>query len=118
MKKLSTKLHGRLDYLTGILLLALPWILGFNDVPKATWTVIFVGSMIIMMSMFTNYESGLVRTISMSTHLNVDIVTGLVFAASPWLLGFADQVYLPHLILGLYETLTSLATSRHPQTAA
>ena len=112
MKILSTKVHGILDYLTGILLIALPWILGFNDVPAATWTVIFIGTMIITMSFFTNYESGVVKSIPMAMHLNIDIITGLLFAASPWLLGFADQVYLPHVILGLFDTVAALTTSR------
>jgi len=48
----------------------------------------------------------------MAMHLNIDIITGLLFAASPWLLGFADQVYLPHVILGLFETVAALTTSR------
>ena len=112
MKIISTKLHSRIDYLTSILFIAMPWILGFNDVLPATWTLIAVGSMSIMMSLFTNYEGGMVRSIPMSIHLNVDIVTGLFLAASPWILGFADQVYLPHLLLGLFETAAGLMTSR------
>jgi hypothetical protein len=108
MKILSTRVHGILDYLTGVLLIALPWILGFNDVPAATWTVIFVGAMIITLSLFTNYESGIVRSIPMAAHLNIDIIT-------PWLFGFADQVYLPHLVMGIFETAAALITSRHAQ---
>jgi hypothetical protein len=117
MKIISTKTHGILDYMTAVLLIALPWILGFNDVPTATWILILVGAMIIMLSLFTNYESGIIRSIPMRTHLTVDIVTGLLLAASPWLLGFSDQVYIPHLIAGLFETTTSLATSREPKVA-
>ena len=113
MQVITTKFHGKLDYLTGVLLIALPWILGFNDVPVATWAVIFVGVAIIMMSLFTDYESGIVKAISMATHLNIDIVTGLLLAASPWIFGFADQVFLPHLIAGLYETIVALMTSRN-----
>jgi len=112
MKILSTKVHGILDYMTGLLLIALPWIAGFNNVVDATWTVIFVGAMIIMMSLFTDYETGMIRSLPMSIHLNIDIVTGLLLAASPWILGFADQVYLPHLIFGLFETVASLVTTR------
>jgi hypothetical protein len=74
--------------------------------------MIFLGTMIIMMSLFTDYESGIVRSLPVSAHLNIDIGTGLVFAASPWLFGFADQVYLPHLIMGLFQTIASLLTSR------
>jgi len=112
MKIISTKLHSRLDYSTGILFIAMPWILNFNEVLPATWTLIAVGSMAILMSLFTDYEGGIVRSIPMAAHLNIDVVTGLFLAASPWILGFADQVYLPHLLLGLFETAAGLMTRR------
>ena len=112
MKIISTKLHSKLDYLTGILFIAMPWILNFNEVLPATWTLIAVGSMAILMSLFTDYEGGMIRSIPMAVHLNVDVVTGLLLAASPWILGFADQVYLPHLLLGLFETAAGLMTVR------
>lgn len=117
MKIISTKLHSWLDYTTSILFIAMPWILNFSDVLPATWTLIAVGSLSILMSLFTNYEGGLVRSIPMAMHLNVDIVTGLFLAASPWILGFADQVYLPHLLLGLFETAAGLMTTRVAQGA-
>jgi hypothetical protein len=112
MKIISTKLHSKLDYSTGILFMAMPWIAGFSEVVPATWTLIVIGSMALLMSLFTDYEGGMVRSISMSAHLNVDIITGLFLAASPWILGFADQVYLPHLLLGLFETSAGLLTTR------
>ncbi|WP_035332968.1 SPW repeat domain-containing protein [Dyadobacter crusticola] len=112
MKIISTKFHSRLDYLTGALFIAMPWIANFEDVLPATWTLVAVGAMAILMSIFTDYEGGMVRSIPMSVHLNVDIVTGLFLAASPWIFGFADQVYLPHVILGLFETAAGLMTSR------
>ncbi|MCE7067010.1 SPW repeat protein [Dyadobacter sp. CY326] len=115
MKIISTKMHSVLDYATGILFIAMPWILGFNENVPATWTLVAVGATALLMSMFTNYEGGMVRSIPMATHLNVDIVTGLFLAASPWILGFADEVYLPHLILGLFEVVAGLMTTRVAQ---
>ncbi|MCF2446720.1 SPW repeat protein [Dyadobacter sp. CY345] len=117
MKILSTKVHGILDYLSGILLIALPWILGFDDVETASRVVLVVGVMILLMSVLTNYEAGFLKRIPMNVHLNIDIVTGLLLAASPWILGFSDQVYLPHLIMGLFETVAAAATYRQPKLA-
>ena len=115
MKIISTKMHAMLDYTTGILFIAMPWILKFNDNLPATWVLIAVGTVAILMSLFTDYEGGMVRSIPMAVHLNIDIVTGLFLAASPWILGFADQVFLPHLILGLFETGAGLMTRRVAQ---
>ena len=36
-------------------------------------------------------------------------LAGILFL-SPWLFGFSDRVYLPHLIVGLFEIGTSLMT--------
>jgi hypothetical protein len=112
MKIINTKMHSVLDYTTSILFIAMPWIAGFNDILPATWTLIAVGAMAILMSLFTDYEGGMVRSIPMAMHLNIDVVTGLFLAASPWILGFADEVYLPHLLLGLFETAAGLMTTR------
>ncbi|MCF0063268.1 SPW repeat protein [Dyadobacter chenwenxiniae] len=115
MNVISTKLHSRIDYTTSILFIAMPWILGFNDVLPATWTLIAVGCMSILMSLFMDYEGGMVRSLPMAAHLNIDIATGLFLAASPWILGFADEVYLPHLLLGLFEVAAGLMTRRVAQ---
>jgi hypothetical protein len=33
----------------------------------------------------------------------MDVAAGLFLAASPWLLGFAEVVFWPHLLVGLFE---------------
>jgi hypothetical protein len=62
----------------------------------------------------TNYEFGLSKSISMRTHLMLDLMSGILLAASPWLFGFSDYVYLPHLLVGLFEIAASLMTVRTP----
>ncbi|WP_374164157.1 SPW repeat protein [Arcticibacter sp. MXS-1] len=117
MRFISTRFHGVLDYLMGIFLLAAPWLLNFNDGGAAQYVPMIVGAMIILLSFFTNYEADLSKTISMSTHLTMDILAGIVLAASPWLFGFASEVYLPHLILGIMEIGAGLFTARTPHTS-
>lgn len=103
MKMLSTKAHGVLDYLVGILLIVAPWLLGFARGGAETWGPVILGAGAIVYSLLTNYELGVFRTISMRTHLTLDFISGVFLAASPWIFGFNDYVYLPHLILGLFE---------------
>lgn len=50
----------------------------------------------------------------MPTHLTVDIIAGIFLAASPLLFRFADQVYLPHLIVGLLSIGSGLFTETTP----
>ena len=114
MRVISTKAHGVLDYMMGLLLIAAPWLFGFANGGAEQWVPVVLGAGAILYSLLTNYEMGAVKTISMSTHLTVDLMSGILLAASPWIFGFADTVYLPHLILGIAEIGASLMTQKHP----
>lgn len=115
MRFISRKFHAVLDYMSGILLIASPWLFNFEDVDAAKWVAIIVGAMILLMSFMTDYEGGGKKVISMSTHLTVDVITGIFLAASPWLFNFDEMVYLPHLILGILEIGAGLFTVRESQ---
>lgn len=56
----------------------------------------------------------------MSTHLTLDLLSGLLLAASPWLFGFSEFVYVPHLVLGVLEIGAALMTktTAYPQRAS
>jgi hypothetical protein len=116
MRFISTKAHGVMDYLVGILLIASPWLLNFTRGGAETWVPVILGAGAIVYSLLTDYELGVSRTISMRTHLTLDLLSGIFLAASPWLFGFSEYVYLPHLILGLLEIGASLATEKTPVT--
>ena len=119
MRFLPTKIHGVLDYMTGLLLIAAPWLLGFADQGPATWVPVVLGIGAILYSLVTNYELGAIKMLSMPTHLWLDCLSGAFLAASPWIFGFSDWVYLPHLLLGIFEIVASLVTQTtpHPHTA-
>lgn len=116
MRFIPTKVHGALDYLVGLLLIASPWIFDFAYGGAETWIPVALGAAAIVYSLFTDYEWGLSRKLSMPAHLTLDLLSGVLLAASPWLFGFADTVYKPHLILGILEIGASLLSSKHPST--
>lgn len=115
MRFIPTRVHGILDYLMGIVLLGAPWFLGFNSPGADTYLPVLLGILAISYSLFTDYEFGAVKVLSMQTHLWFDLASGVLLAASPWLFDFADHVYLPHLVLGLVEIAASLLTERKPK---
>ena len=45
-------------------------------------------------------------------HLMLDVGSGILLTASPWLFGFADRVWIPHVVFGLFEIAPSLMTRR------
>jgi len=115
MKIISRKFHAMMDYIVGILLIAAPWIFGFSDIQAAKWVAIIIGLMVLLMSMVTDYEGGGKKMLSMGTHLTMDVIAGIFLAASPWIFGFSDEVYLPHLIVGILEIGAGLMTERTSQ---
>lgn len=114
MKVISTRTHGMLDYLMGSILILSPWLFNFANGEAAMWIPIILGAAVITYSLFTDYELGAVRTISMKTHLWFDGIGGIFLALSPWLFNFNELVFLPHLIFGLLEVIAASMTDPVP----
>ncbi len=112
MELIPTKVHGVLDYTSGALFLAAPWLLNFSDNKVATSVAVGTGAAVLGLSAFTDYEAGVSRQIPMQTHLTIDTVTGAMVAASPWLFGFAKRTTWPHLVFGLLEVGAGLLTQK------
>ena len=110
MRFVSTRTHGIIDYIAGIVILASPWIFGFADETAAQWVPVVVGVLLLGSALMTDYEFGVVTLIPVPVHLGLDILAGLLLAVSPWLLGFSDRVWWPHLLLGAFEVMASLIT--------
>jgi hypothetical protein len=117
MKILSTRVHGVIDYVMSFLVMVSPWILGFARGGVETWVPVIMGAMGLIYSACTNYELGVVRKLSMRTHLMLDYVSGALLAASPWLFGFSEYVSLPHLIMGIMEIVAAMVTDPVPATS-
>lgn len=109
---ISTRIHGYMDYMMGLLLLLLPV---FGNFPSSANTLLVIlGAGTIMYSLITNYETSLLNILSMKTHLMIDLMAGILLVVSPWLFGFADEIIWPFLVLGAIEIGASLMTSRQP----
>ncbi|MEX0772148.1 MAG: SPW repeat protein [Balneolales bacterium] len=123
MRIIPTRTHGIIDYIFGVVLILAPWVLDFAAGGAETWVPVIIGAVVILSSMFTDYEMGVSRQISMDTHLTLDAIIGIVLAISPWLFGFAAMIWVPHLVLGAAAFLVSLMTEkvsspeRRPRTA-
>ena len=114
MRIINTRGHGILDYLVALLLIGAPWIFGFARNGAETWVPVVLGVSAILYSLLTNYELGAARMLSMRTHLGLDVASGLLLALSPWIFGFNDYVFVPHLVLGLLEISAAMMTDPSP----
>ena len=110
MRFISSKVHGAMDYIVGVLLIAAPWLFGFYRGGAESMVPILLGAGVLLYSLLTRYELGLLKVIPFSTHLVLDILGGLFLLVSPWLFGFSNYVAAPHVAVGLIEIGTALMT--------
>lgn len=113
---IPTRVHGVLDYVVGGLLIVVGAVFYGTD-NAAGLTPIILGAGTILYSLATAYELGIVKLIPMPVHLGLDFVAGVVLAASPWLLDYADIGWVPHVLVGLMEVGIVLLSQRVPGTA-
>jgi SPW repeat len=118
MRILPTKIHGALDYLVGIALILAPTIFGFSAMGGAeVWIPRALGVVLIVYSVFTNYEWGVIKVLDMRYHLVVDLLASLFLAASPFIFGFSGETsshWLPHVVVGLVVVLVVLVSQTAP----
>jgi hypothetical protein len=120
MRFIPTRVHGPIDYVVGVALIAAPWIFQFSEHRAATIVPIVLGIGLILYSLATDYELGVFRVLPMSMHNLFDVIAGAVLAASPWIFGFSDNtanVWVPHLIVGIAAIILGLTTEQRPREA-
>jgi hypothetical protein len=110
MNVLSTRIHGILDYVVALLMVSTPWLMGYEQGSSEQWLIISIGCIAMLYSFCTDYEFGFLEEIEVRTHLLLDFLIGVLLISSPWLFGFYDKVYLPYVILGAVEIISTCLT--------
>jgi SPW repeat-containing protein len=118
---LPTRVHGALDYVVGLALILAPNIFQFTDVGGPAVVIPrLLGIVLIVYSVFTRYEWGLVKVIGMGYHLMADFAAALLLAASPFLFGFSNQklnAWLPHVVVGVAVILVVIVSKTQTDTS-
>lgn len=115
MQTIEAKTHACIDYSVGIILIAAAYLLNFQaeKLPNTVLYAVGIGSL--LYSVLTNYELGLLKIIPINIHFMLDTISGMFLATSPWLLGFSELVFLPHLLLGIITIGAAIITSTKPK---
>ncbi|MBC3538545.1 hypothetical protein ACFSC6_17580 [Rufibacter sediminis] len=116
MRIIPTSIHGIMDYLIAVLLIAAPWLLGFYRGGIESFIHIGAGMIILIQALLTRNETGAVKMIPMPAHIMSDLAIGLLLALSPWLFFFHDYIWEPHFIVGLLITGQAILTKMTPAT--
>jgi hypothetical protein len=109
MQVTPKSLHGLIDYAVGALLLVGPWLFGIADHGTARTVTMAFGAAIIINSLCTDHDFGVLRRLSMTSHLLIDAACGGLLIAAPWVGGFADRSWIPHLVIGTVVAARSVA---------
>jgi hypothetical protein len=109
---LPLKAHAALEPIVAIVLIAAPWIFGFDDVGSATAVSIAVGVIMLISGMSTRWRFSLVKLIPLRTHFLTDLALGAVLIVAPFVLGDSDRGDATRflVIVGVLELLTALST--------
>lgn len=106
MRLVPTETHALADYLSGALLIVIPFIL---DWPRGlTIPLVFMGLAIIIYSAITDYEFGLWPVLGLRAHLLIDAGVGFTLLIVPLLFG-VDTLW-PLLAVGAILTVLPMTT--------
>jgi len=108
--------HGVLDYLLAGLLIAAPFLLGF-DADAATALSIAAGVAVLMLGAFTAWTTGIVKSIPPVAHAMLDYIIAALLIALPFLAGFSDDggAAAFFVIVGVAGLLLTIATRFTPE---
>jgi hypothetical protein len=118
LRTIPTRQHGTLDYVLGVILVALPYLGGFANRRGAEWIPVLVGLALISYSLFTNYERGMMRVIPLGVHLRLDLGAGLILVAAGIIVSPGIGSALAMIVLGALLAALSQVTAAGADDAA
>jgi hypothetical protein len=103
--------HGLVEYAVGVLLIAAPFVFGF-DSDTATGISIAAGVVVLIVNGSTAMSTGLVKSIPVQAHVMLDYVLAILLIASPFVFAFDDDGTATafFLVLGIVQLLLTIAT--------
>ena len=107
--------HGLLEYAAGALLIAAPFLLGF-DSDSAVAVSIVVGVAVIVTAAISDNPTGLVHQIPRTIHAGLDYGLAALLVAGPFLFGFSDEgpPTAFFIALGVVHLLVTIGTRFKP----
>lgn len=103
--------HGALEYLVGLLLIAAPFLFGFES-SLAIGISVATGVVVLGIAAATRGPTGLVNSIPVPVHVTLDFLLAAFFIAAPFVFGFSGEAAPRNLflLLGVVHLLVSIGT--------
>ena len=109
---LPLRAHQAIEPVAALLLIAAPWIFGFDDNDTATTISVIAGVVVLLTGMSTRWRMSLVKLIPLRTHFMMDVALAIALIAAPFIGGFSDDGGATRffVIAGVLELGTALMT--------
>ena len=99
MKFINPSMHGALDYIAALALIAIPFLLGFEGL--ALWLSVAGGAGLIVYSLITDYALSVAKVLPFNLHIIFDSLAAVTFIAAPFVFGFTGIVQIYYIVMGL-----------------
>ena len=108
---ISRFVHGVVEYLAGVLLIAAPFLLAFDD-GAATAVSIVAGVIALIVAASTEGATSMIDSIPISVHVLLDYVLAGALLAAPFLFAFSDETAPTafFIVLGVAHLLITIGT--------
>jgi hypothetical protein len=109
---INTKLHGILDYSLAFTLY-LPWIVDYERSASDSWLFSSMGTILLLYSLFTDYEFSLIKLLPIKVHLVLDVLIGVILMFSPMIFNLRNYFYFwPSIIGASFILLVTFSSAR------
>ena len=112
---ISRFLHGAIEYVAGVLLIAAPFLFSF-DSNAAVAVAIVAGVVVLIVAASTDGPTSLVNSIPLAAHVLLDYGLAALLVASPFLFGFSGETAPTafFIVLGVAHLLVTIGTRFQP----
>lgn len=108
MKILTPRFHGYLDYLTVIVFLAAPLLLGLEGLSAIISYLL--AAIHLLMTILTDFSLGFAKLIPIKTHGWIETVVGPLILLLPFIVGLYETARIFYMTIGAFITIVSLIT--------
>ncbi|NBC66389.1 MAG: hypothetical protein GVY07_12155 [Bacteroidetes bacterium] len=108
MKILTPRFHGYLDYLTVVIFLAAPLLLGLEGLSAIISYIL--AAIHLLVTLLTDFSFGFGKLIPIKTHGWVETVVGPLVLLLPFIVGLYETARIFYITMGAFIIIFSLIT--------
>jgi peptidoglycan/LPS O-acetylase OafA/YrhL len=109
---IPVRTHAAAEPFLALVLIVMPWILGFDDSDTATTVSVAAGIVVLVVGMTTRWRLSLVKLIPQRVHGLLDMGLGVLLILMPFIGGYTEETggMVFHIVMGLGFIVAGLKT--------